>query len=251
MIPIDNDSLVATFLIFCRIGSCLMVVPGFAQMHVPPQVRLFVALGVTLALTPLLIGDPLAAVRGSGLGDTVRLIVSEILTGLLIGIIGRFFFLALQTILVVITQSIGLSPLPGSMVEDSEPLPPMASIFSLAAATMMFASDLHWELLRGLVASYKALPVGLEFGARIGLNEIADHLSEAFVVALRIGSPFVVYAVIVNFGIGLTNKLVPNIPIFFIATPFITAGGLLLMFFTAREFLTIFMGAFAAWLQQG
>ena len=43
------------FVLFCRIGGCLMLAPGFSNTQIPTQVRLFVALAVTLTLTPLLL----------------------------------------------------------------------------------------------------------------------------------------------------------------------------------------------------
>ena len=49
-----SGSVLATFLIFCRIGTCLMLVPGYSSSNVPVQVRLFLAISVTLMLTPLL-----------------------------------------------------------------------------------------------------------------------------------------------------------------------------------------------------
>ena len=36
------------FVLFCRIGGCLMLAPGFSNTQIPTQVRLFVALAVTL-----------------------------------------------------------------------------------------------------------------------------------------------------------------------------------------------------------
>ena len=38
-------TVLAAFLIFCRIGACLMLMPGFSSARVPLQVRLFVAVG--------------------------------------------------------------------------------------------------------------------------------------------------------------------------------------------------------------
>ena len=49
------DSVLVTFIVFCRIGACLMLVPGYSSVNVPAQVRLFVALVTTFALTPILI----------------------------------------------------------------------------------------------------------------------------------------------------------------------------------------------------
>jgi flagellar biosynthetic protein FliR len=49
---IGPEIVLATFLLFCRIGACLMVMPGFSSPRVPMRVRLFVAIAVTLALAP-------------------------------------------------------------------------------------------------------------------------------------------------------------------------------------------------------
>ena len=70
-------------------------------------------------------------------------------------------------------------------------------------------------------------------------------------VALRIGSPFIIYSIIVNFTIGVTNKLMPQLPVFFIATPFVLIGGLFLLLMTAPDFIEHFEAAFAAWLLEG
>ena len=41
-------------LLFLRIGTALMVLPGFGERYVPTFIRLPIALGVTLALAPVL-----------------------------------------------------------------------------------------------------------------------------------------------------------------------------------------------------
>ena len=43
---------IGAFVLFCRIGGCLMLAPGFSNTQIPTQVRLFVALAITLTLTP-------------------------------------------------------------------------------------------------------------------------------------------------------------------------------------------------------
>ena len=39
------------FLLFCRIGGAMMIAPGLGNTQIPMQVRVFVAIGVTLALS--------------------------------------------------------------------------------------------------------------------------------------------------------------------------------------------------------
>jgi flagellar biosynthetic protein FliR len=243
------ETILAAFAIFCRVGSCLMIAPGFASSQIPVRVRLYVALGVSLSLTPMLI----AAVRpaiGDGSGITLLgLIFSESAAGLLIGLVARLFFMALHFVTVAMTQSIGLSGIPGASFEDGEQEPALATLFMVAATTLLFVTGLHAELIRGLVDSYTALPPG-PLDSRLALVDIADQTTRAFVVALRIGSPFIVYSAVVNFAVGVANKLTPQIPVYFIATPFIMLGGLFLLLLVVPDFLGTFIAAFESWLRE-
>ena len=56
---------------------------------------------------------------------------------------------------------------------------------------------------------------------------------------------------IVNFAFGLTNKLTPQIPVYFISLPFVIAGGLFVLYFTLGEFLGVFVQSFSLWLANG
>jgi flagellar biosynthetic protein FliR len=251
VIPIGPETILSVFVIFCRIGGSLIIAPGFSSSQIPPRVRLFIALAVSLALTPLLLDTVRPKIGDGSAATLLTLIFSELVTGLLIGFIARLFFMALETITVAVTQAIGLGAIPGTLSEDNEHVPSLTMLFTLTATTVMFISGLHEELLRGLLDSYSTIPVGVGFGSRLALVNIADQINAAFLVALRIGSPFIVYSVVVNFAIGITNKLTPQIPVFFIAVPFVMAGGLLLLLFTVQEFVAYFEAAFGAWLLRG
>jgi flagellar biosynthesis protein FliR len=82
---------IGAFVLFCRIGACLMLSPGFSNAQIPAQVRLFVALAVTLTLTPLL----LDRVPNGAFGDdpifTLKVIAVESLVGGMIGFLARIF----------------------------------------------------------------------------------------------------------------------------------------------------------------
>lgn len=249
MIDLSSETLLAIFLIFCRIGASLIMMPGFSSVRVPANIRLFIALTTTLALSPILVDVVRASVVGAEPFAILAAIVAETLTGLLIGLLARLFFMALQTLTVAAAQSVGLGGMPGLPMDDDEPLPSVVTLFTLTATMLLFLTDLHWELLRGLVDSYEAIPPGTTFDVRLGLMEISDQIAAAFLLALRISSPFLVFSVVVNFAVGITNKLTPQIPVYFVATPFITAGGLLLLYFTIHEFMAAFFAVFAGFLR--
>jgi flagellar biosynthetic protein FliR len=91
----------------------------------------------------------------------------------------------------------------------------------------------------------------LDFNARLALRHVADALGESFRLTLRITSPYVIYALVVNVGLALVNRLTPQIQIFFVATPFVVAGGLALLYFTVKPAIEAFLTGFSAWLASG
>lgn len=239
------------FLVFCRVGACFMLMPGLSSARLPSQIRLFLALGVSLALTPLVAPQITPAIDGKPLADLLLAIGGELAAGGVIGLLARIFILALQALATAAAQSVGLATPAGMVIEDEGQLPEIITLISLSAVTLLFATGQHIEMIRALVESYGRIPPGapLESGAALGLA--LDRLGETFLLALRLASPFLIYSAIVNFAVGLTNKLTPTIPVFFIAMPFVTFGGLLLLYATIGDMLSAFLDAFTTWLATG
>jgi flagellar biosynthetic protein FliR len=248
---IGSDTVLSAFILFCRIGACLMLMPGFSSPRIPRMVRLFLAVAVTLAFVPLLGPHVEKVIDKAAPFTLLRLIVTESLIGGMIGFMGQIFFAGLETLGTAIAQEIGLANALGAPINEAEPLPTVASLLTFLATTLLFITNLHWEVLRGIVASYRALPITAGFSAQFGLIEVVDTLGKSFLLSLRIASPFIVFAIIVNLGIGLANKLTPQIHVYFIVAPFVVFGGLLLFYFTFRELIEVFMAGFAAWLTKG
>jgi flagellar biosynthetic protein FliR len=248
---IDPHLFLGVFVLFCRIGGCLMLTPGFSSSQIPMQVRILIAIAATLSLTPLLLDKlPLKTLEDDPVTE-LRYIGTELLIGATIGMLGRVFFIALETMMVGAATLLGLSNPFGVEIEQNESLPPLATFIMMGATMLVFALDLHWEVLRGLVASYNALPPTGGFDASFSLRHIVDAMVDTFRIALRVCSPFVIYAVVVNLAVSIINRLTPQIAIFYIATPFIIGGGLLLLYFTIRSLLGAFMASFGSWLLLG
>jgi flagellar biosynthetic protein FliR len=96
VITIGSDAVLFVFVLFCRIGACLMLMPGISSPRIPVKVRLFLAFAITLGLAPLLSSE-------IGLSETppfalLQIIGAESVIGALIGYLGRVFFGALETL---------------------------------------------------------------------------------------------------------------------------------------------------------
>lgn len=238
------DQLVITaFLAFCRIGACFMLMPGLSSMRVPMQVRLFVAVAATGALLAHL-WDTLVPFSGRTPPVLAGLIVSEALTGALIGLMARIYVLALQFVGSAIAMMVGFGGMVAPAIDEAEPQAPVANLISFAALLMLFILDFHHEMIRALVASYRIAPPDMMFDPRSALTDVVDTLAESFLVMLQFASPFIAYGIIVNLAIGFLNKLTPQIPIYFISLPFVLLGGLLLLYLGVGTLLTLFGAGF-------
>jgi flagellar biosynthetic protein FliR len=245
---IGPEAVLATFIMFCRIGACLMLMPGFSSPRVPPRVRLFLAIAITLALAPLLMSHVEAAVGKDSPVAVLGRIASESMTGALLGLMGRIFFLALQFAGGAISMMIGLSNTPDTAIEENEPASSLTSLITLTAVVLLFLTNLHWEILKALVQSYVAMPVTAAPAANLGVTKIVDALSDSFFIALRISAPFIIYSLTINLMFGILGKLTPQIPVYFISVPFVLAGGGFILYFAFGEFVQIFINGFAEWL---
>jgi flagellar biosynthetic protein FliR len=245
------DLALGVFVAFCRVGGCLMLAPGFSSQQIPVQVRLFIALAATLALAPLVLDDVALHTLRDHPASILRLTAQESLIGAFIGLLARLFFMALETLAFGLAIMLGFSNPFGVSVESDQAMPPLATLVVLSATALVFFADLHWEALRGLAASYRVTPLGAPFNPQFALRHIVDILGEAFRIALRVASPFFIYAILANLAMSIINRLTPQVAVFYMATPFIIGGGVVLLYFTIRPLLDAFLLGFGGWLVSG
>ncbi|WP_417418176.1 flagellar biosynthetic protein FliR [Hoeflea sp.] len=245
MIEDPQGTVLALFLAFCRIGGCFMVLPGFSSFRVPVQVRLFVAVGVSMALLPILWDTIYPKVQG-GNGDYILLVGAEILIGVTLGLVARFIVLSLQYAGTAMSMAIGFNSSPGGGVIENEPEGQLTSLITFTALFILFLTDFHHMIIGSLVRSYGFMPMSTGFEPRLALMTLTDTLAGSFMLVLRLASPFMVYGLIFNLSIGMVNKLAPQIPVYFISIPYILAGGLILFYFGSHTFFSLFIDGFEA-----
>ncbi len=232
-------SFFGVFLAFCRIGACFMVLPGFSSANVPMRVRVFLVAGLSIALAPAIWTDILPPANPDP-ATMVQLIVTEILKGGIIGLIARFYMLALGFIGSAIAMSVGFGNMLGSSITESEPQAAFGTLITMSALIVLFTLDFHHDVIIALVKSYQVLPADGGFLTENTLSHLVDTLTDSFLIVLRLGSPFIIYSLAMNLISGLLNKLTPQIPIYFIFLPLIIFGGLILAYFGFPVLLSLF-----------
>lgn len=227
MIAALSTDLIAAFLVFCRVGACFMVLPGMSSARVSPQIRILAALAVSVAVSSIVGGQMSSFLDDPSATMLLRLILSETVIGTFFGLIARFYLLALEFIITGVGMSIGYGGMLGVNIDGFEMQSALTAFLSFSALMVLFTLDFHHVVIVALLGSYDIMPIERFPDMRIMLVDLVDVLRESFLVALRLGSPFIGFAIIINLGVGLLNKLSVQIPIYFISLPFVLAIGLL------------------------
>lgn len=241
------DAILSVFVVFCRVGACLMAMPGFSSPRVMVQVRLFIAIAATLAISPLILVVVEPIIAAAPLDELLRIILVELLIGVLIATFGRAFFGALQMMVGAAANASSFS-MPMSVVEEYQQLPPMAGLVTLTATAMLFITGAHADVFVALAESYRAVPVGGDFVPAAALDQFSTKLMRGMILALRITSPFLIYGLIVNLTLGLTNRLMPQMAVYFVAIPAVMMGGLFILWQIVSELLRLFYAGLGDWL---
>lgn len=238
----------AFLFLFLRIGTAMMVMPGFGENYIPVMVRLALALAVTLALSPLLMNSvpdvPSQPVQ------LALMVGGEIAVGLMIGGIARFIMSALHVAGTVIAFNSGLAY--ALMLDPAQGVQGalIASFLSFLGLVVIFATDLHYLVLAAVADSYTlfvpgALPPVGDF-AELSLGIVGG----AFSLGVQLAAPFIVFAMIVNIGIGVLARLMPALPIFFVIIPLQIWLALSLLAITMAGVIQLHAGYFEATMAQ-
>jgi flagellar biosynthetic protein FliR len=243
MISDPQGTILALFLAFCRIGACVMVLPGFSSGRIPQQVRILVAVALSMAVLPVL-WDTIYPKASAGGANYILLIFTESLIGVMYGMMARLYTLGLQFAGTVISMMIGFSAPGGSdIVEDSSETS-LTSLITFAGLMILFIMDFHHYVFKALVDSYTVIPFGGHLQMQATLISFADTLQATTYIMLRLASPFILYGLMFQVSIGFINKLAPQIPIYFISTPYLLMGGLFMLYLSIAAMVSQFSDAF-------
>jgi flagellar biosynthetic protein FliR len=229
----------SVFLVFARLGSAFAVLPGFSEAFVPARVRLILAGAMTFAVAPT-VAATLPAVPGEVAGLTF-LVVVEVVAGLFLGLVARLMLAAAHVAgLVIGFQTSFANAIAFDPGMQQQGIVTSAWLSTLAVVVLL-AGDFHHMLLRAVVDSYAMFPAG---GA-LELGEFADAatqlVSKSFSLGTRMAMPFLVYGIVLFAALGLMQRLMPQLQIFFVAMPLQLALGLVLLAASTGLAMAIFV----------
>ncbi len=217
LIQFASDTMYHFLLIFVRLGTALMFLPGIGEIYVTPRFRLVAALILSAATLPI-IAPLLPANPGSALALGIVL-VAEATTGIFIGMIGRMLQSTLHIAgMIVAFQSSLASALLFDATQGSQGSV-IGNFITLVGITLLFTTDLHHVMLAGIIESYGLFAPGKFLQAGDMAEFSARTLSDGFLVAFKMASPLVVVGLCLYLIAGIASRLMPAMQVFFVIVP--------------------------------
>ncbi|MCB1430872.1 MAG: flagellar biosynthetic protein FliR [Alphaproteobacteria bacterium] len=239
---------IAVFLVFCRVGGCMMHAPGLSGQRIPMQFRLLLAVGLSVELGTLIVNERDHQLFSWSADQKLIAIIVELFAGIFIGMLARLFIVSVQFAATAAAASIGLAGIPGVQLDAEESGSPLSTLASLTAVTLIVILDLHAEMIRALADSYSMLPIGDPLSIGWASSSLLDLLSGTTMLALRLAAPFLVYGIVANVAVGLANKFSPQVTVYHSTTGIVMMTGLILLWLAIPEWFRAFSEEYRAWL---
>lgn len=231
-------------LVFARLGSAMIFMPGFGEAMVPVRHRLFAALVLSVALYP---ATPVGLPQVDEPLLLLPLLAIEVTVGLWIGLTARILMSALQFAGYQVGLVSGLANAFAPNMGAFEGATTIATALMLAATALIFVTDLHHVIIRAFLMSYDVFAWGNLMPGDLAWQTV-EAAGASFYIGISIAAPFYVMGLVLNVGMGLANRMMPNLPVFFVAAPVLIAAGFVVLIAAAPAMLRGFLDPFADWL---
>ena len=222
MSPTDMQSFLTTgvfafILVFVRVGTAIMVMPGIGNAFVPANIRLYFALAFAFVIFPVLqsrIPNPIPETF-----TLFTMIIMEFVAGLFLGTIMRVLLAAIDIAGMVISTQSSLANAQLFNPAFATQGPVIGSFLTMIATLLLFVTNLHHLMITGIIESYDLILINHtpDMGDMAAL--LVKEVGYAFQIALQMTAPFLIIITILYVGMGVMSKLMPQVQVFMLAVP--------------------------------
>lgn len=224
----------AFLLVFVRVLAFFTVLPIYSHRSIPTRHKIGLALMLAWIMV-FTLEDPVLVINAI----YYLLIIKEILVGLMVGLIAMMLLYAIQVAGGFIDYSMGFMIANVVDPQTGAQSPLTGGYLYTFALLFLLLVNGHHLLLDGIYYSYQFVPmdqVFLPFGQENIVQYAAKIFNSMFIIAFQMAFPIVGSLFLVDVGLGMISRAVPQMNVFVVGMPLKILVGLLL--------LIVFMGVF-------
>ena len=242
-LTVDAAWIAHALLASIRFGALLVLAPVFGGIPLPNQFRALFVLAMSGTLV-LALGIP-ARPQSLKVLPLLLAAASELVVGAVMafGLFAAFaaFQFAGKLLDVQIGFSIGTVYDPVTRAQS----PLLGSAMNTLALMLFFALDAHHLLMRGVAYSLERVPPG-SLPEHWQLTPLVDQFGAMFVFGLTLVAPVVFALLLVDVGLGLVSRTMPQLNIFTLGIPTKIVVGLLIFAGTLTAMAPVMAKVFAS-----
>lgn len=224
---------------FVRISAAMALLPAFGEQVTPMRIKLGLAAAFSLIAAPAIWDTVSDAMVGR---VWTSLLATEVIAGLALGLLFRFFVIVLQIAGTVAAQSTSLSQIFGGGL-GAEPQPAMSTLLVVAGICLATMAGLHIQVVEAIILSYDLFKPGNPISAIDLTNWGVEKIAQTFSLGVSLAGPFILASMLYNLALGAINRAMPQLMVAFVGAPAISLGGLVILFLTAPLMLSIWLRA--------
>lgn len=223
-------------LVFIRMSGCIFFNQIFGRGNLPNifkiSLSLFLAMTVYGILPP---GKDL--VIGSAI-EYMLIIIKELFIGYLIGYIISMFFSTLVISGEIIGMQMGMSMANVYDPKSNISMGIIGSFLNLILILIFFSVKGHLNLIQIFITTAKLIEIGNFSIPRQLLYNMVELFRQVLILALKLSMPIMAVEIILEAGIGILMKAIPQIQVFSVNVQLKIIVGLLLIIMLAPTFST-------------
>jgi flagellar biosynthetic protein FliR len=125
----------------------------------------------------------------------------------------------------------------------------ISNLMAMVGIIILLDSDYLWILFDGIMKSFH-LSASMDLLTSKMPSQLVKMVLESFVLGFRLATPFVIIGMVLQFGLGILNRLVPQLQVFFLSIPVQVGITLFLLWFLAPKLLNTLSNMYTSQLDR-
>jgi len=219
---LSPDHVVAFVLLATRFGALLLMTPPIGGGAVPPMVRVAIVVALAACFNSLV---PTPA-QGWDLWGVISAIAGEAALGATMALGLGLAFAAFSVGARVLDTQIGFGI--GQVFDPAtrQQMPVLTGAFAQLALVLFFSTDAPHGVLRGVVLGIQAYPPGSAWSARSAFMPVIGQVAGLFSLGFAMVAPVVFCLLLVEVGLGVISRSLPQMNMFVMSMPIKVLVGL-------------------------
>lgn len=232
MLGFQIPTVVTVILVSIRIGAMLAFTPVFTMFPIPATARVLIVAMLSFAIAAAL--PDTALVTPASAGELIQSAALEFSFGLLLacGIFCAFSAIAFAGRALDIQIGFGIGQVFDPVSRSQVPI--ITSVFLYTSVLLFFLLDGHHALLRGVSYTLTVVPVGGFSIQDVNLRAVLAAWGNVYALGFMLIAPVAAVLLLVELGLGVLARGLPQMNVFVIALPVKIMVGLFALTIWAR-----------------